>query len=256
MNNKPVFFHCIDKSFQSRTGGTTHALDRLSLECPAGKITCVLGPTGCGKTTLLRIAAGLETPDNGHVTIKGTSPVQAKGYVGYLTQHPTLLPWLTVQDNVALPLRARGVGKRQRLEISLQTLEQVGLSPAARQYPHECSGGMQQRAMLARLLAADLDTWILDEPFAGLDERTRFALQDLLLKLTTNHLRTVLIVTHDIQEAAYLADQICILSLGPGCAKDIFEISASQPRDRLSADFAADCEHMRRELDNLIITPT
>ncbi len=247
-------FDEVDKRFASRDGACVTALSGLTFRGELGAVTCLLGPTGCGKTTALRLAAGLEEPDGGCVLINGRAPTAHRAALAYIPQQHTLLPWLRLVDNVALPSRVRGVCRKERRRQAGGFLARVGLDGKERLYPHECSGGMQQRAMLARQLASGATSWLMDEPFAALDERTRYALQDVLLELRATRGLSVLFVTHSIVEATYLADRIVVLSVGPGRASDVIDVELSHPRDRLGAAFSGLAERVRRELDAIVLS--
>ncbi len=243
------------KAFRVAAGQTVRALDGLTCRGATGAITCLVGPTGCGKTTALRMAAGLAAPDEGRVRVHGISPVDACRTLGYIPQQHTLFPWLRIQDNVAFPLRMRGVGRAERRRQADELLARVGLAGRGRAHPHECSGGMQQRVMLARQLATGATHWLLDEPFASLDERTRHHLQHLLLELRRDRDLSILFVTHSIEEAVFLADRIVLLSPGPGRVIHTLDLAENRLRDRLSTAFAGHMESVRRSLESAIRVP-
>jgi len=182
------------------------------------------------------------------VTVAGVAPAEASRRIGYVPQQPSLFPWLRIDDNVALPLRLRGMPRAERRIQAQTVLARVGLAERAKAYPHECSGGMQQRVMFARQLAAHATHWLLDEPFAALDERTRHRLQALLLDLRTSDGLSMLFVTHSIEEAVALADRIVIVGLAPGRVVRTLEVADSHPRDRLSSAFFAYMADVRRQL--------
>ena len=248
-------FDGVCKTFRSRAGEPVDALRDFSCAGQAGRITCLLGPTGCGKTTALRMMAGLETPHAGQVVLDGKQPGQCRGELAYVPQQHTLFPWLRLLDNVAFPLMIRRVARRQRRRQARRFLGQVGLEGKARLYPYECSGGMQQRVMLARQLAAGATAWLLDEPFESLDERTRYALQDLLLELRRTQSLSVLFVTHNIEEAVFLADRIVVMSLSPGRAVETIDLDTPHPRDRLSPAFSAQIERVRTHIGQILLRP-
>ncbi len=255
MTESAFSFRQIHKTFVARSGESVPALDGFCCEGQVGDITCLVGPTGCGKTTLLRMAAGLESPDSGSVAVNGRAPGQCRGELAYVPQQHTLFPWLRLRDNVSFPLKVKGTRRRERHRGADALLDQVGLGGRARLYPHECSGGMQQRVMLARQLAAGAKNWLLDEPFSSLDERTRYALQDLLLELRRRQGLSALFVTHGIEEAVYLADRVVVMSPGPGRDVETIGLDLTHPRDRLSAGFSALVERVRRRIDTLILGP-
>ena len=205
----------ISKSF----GPHIEAVARLNLELPAGRFTALLGPTGCGKTTILRMIGGLETPDGGAIEFTPPSPA-----VGYCFQEPRLLPWRDVHANVALPLELARVDPTQRSEAVRRALELVGLSDAANRLPGALSGGMRMRTALARTLVPQPQLLLLDEPFGALDEVTRLQLEEELVGLTRDRYVTTVLVTHSITEAIFLADQVIVLSSRPAAVRKRFEI--------------------------------
>lgn len=201
--------------------GEFTALNGVSLDIEQGKLTSLLGPSGCGKTTLLKIIAGLLEPTSGEVRVRGV-PVAGPGPDRALVfQDFALLPWATVLSNVAFGLRVRGVPKRQREEIARKYIAEVGLAGFEARHPHELSGGMRQRAGLARALAVQSDILLMDEPFSAVDEQMRRKLQEDLLNLLKVEKKTVIFVTHSIEEAVYLSDQVIILSQRPGTVAKI-----------------------------------
>lgn len=248
-----IILEGVGKSFVSREGGSVHAVEQVSLAVAAGTICCLTGPTGCGKSTILRLAAGLEEPDRGRILVPGAQDRDAAGSsVGLLTQKHTLFPWLTTIENIALPLRIRGVSAAAAHQRCLPILETLGLGDCAGRFPYELSGGMQQRAAMGRLLASSARCWLLDEPFTDLDERTRHRLQDLLIGLVTTRAIAVLFVTHAIDEAVYLADRVQMLSAAPGRVVATLDLPEGRPRDRLSSSFAGHLESIRRTLEEAI----
>ena len=197
------------------------ALENVSLTIPAAKLTAILGPSGCGKTTLLKVIAGLIEPTTGTVKIRGKETRGPGPDRALVFQDFALLPWATVMQNVAFGLRARGVAKKEREETSLHYIKEVGLSGFENKYPHQLSGGMRQRTGLARALTVNSDILLMDEPFSAVDEQMRRKLQEDLLHLLKIESKTVIFVTHSIEEAVYLADQVVILSGRPGSVADI-----------------------------------
>ena len=197
------------------------ALQNVSLDIPAAKLTAILGPSGCGKTTLLKVIAGLIKPTSGSVKVRGKE-IEGPGPDRALVfQDFALLPWATVLQNVGFGLRARGVPKKERDETSLHYIKEVGLLGFEDKYPHQLSGGMRQRTGLARALTINSDILLMDEPFSAVDEQMRRKLQEDLLNLLKVENKTVIFVTHSIEEAVYLADQVIILSGRPGSIAEI-----------------------------------
>ena len=197
------------------------ALQNVTLDIPAAKLTAILGPSGCGKTTLLKVIAGLIKPTSGSVKVRGKE-IEGPGPDRALVfQDFALLPWATVLQNVGFGLRARGVPKKEREETSLHYIKEVGRLGFEDKYPHQLSGGMRQRTGLARALTINSDILLMDEPFSAVDEQMRRKLQEDLLNLLKVENKTVIFVTHSIEEAVYLADQVIILSGRPGSVAEI-----------------------------------
>jgi len=242
----------VSKSFRSRGGDIVPAVEGISFGVPRGAVVCILGPTGCGKSTILRLVAGLEAPDSGRVDLRSSAPEPGRPAVGHLTQGMTLLPWLTVEGNVALPLKLRSERGTDVRSRCLPIMEALGLGDFASLYPYELSGGMQQRTAMGRLLASDAGCWLLDEPFASLDERTRHRLQDLIIEINRERAITILFVTHSIDEAVYIADRVHVLSTGPGRIVESLVLDDPRPRSRLSGSFGKRMEEIRRKLETVL----
>ena len=202
------------------------ALDHISLQIEKGEFICLLGPSGCGKTTLMNSIAGFETLTEGSITIDGT-----------IFQNYGLLPWRTVEKNVELGLETLKVPKQERKQIAMKYLQLVGLENFAKRHPAQLSGGQQQRVAIARGLAVDPEILFMDEPFGALDAITRYKLQDDLLHITKSQNKTVIFVTHDIDEAVFLADKIVVMSPNPGRIKAVIPIGLGSHRDRTGGDF-------------------
>lgn len=216
-----------------RFGGQTTglvALDGLSLDVPAGSFTVIIGPNGCGKSTLLRLVAGLLEPTSGEVTLEGEGPRAGDGRVGLAFQQPRLVPWRSTLDNVALPLEINGVAVAERRARGVAALERVGLAGAAALRPRELSGGMAQRAALARALIGEPPVLLLDEPFSALDALTRETFDAELQRLWLERRRTVILVTHSVSEAVSLADRIVVMTPRPGRVARVVEVDLPRPR--------------------------
>lgn len=216
-------------------------LDGVNLKVRAGEFVSVIGPSGCGKTTLLKLLDGLIQPDGGEIRVRGQKVTGPGPDRAVVFQNFALLPWNTVLQNVAFPLELRGVPRREREELAAAKLEMVGLKDFAHHYPHELSGGMQQRVGIARALVANPDILLMDEPFGALDPQTRLLLQDELLSVWQRDRKTVLFVTHAMDEAVYLSDRVVILAPRPGRVAEVLEIPLPRPRGeevRATAAFA------------------
>jgi NitT/TauT family transport system ATP-binding protein len=220
----------LTKSFET-PGGTVTALDNVSLDIPAGCFFMIVGPSGCGKTTLLRILANLEAPTSGTVEI--ASPAQGRPANSMVFQGDSLFPWMTVFDNAAYGLAMRRVPKAQIRETVDYYLSRTGLTRFANAYPHQLSGGMRQRVSIVRAFANDPDTLLMDEPFSALDEQNKLLLQEELLRIWDETRKTVLFITHSVDEAATLGDRIMIMTAQPGCAKQIVDVPFARPRSVL-----------------------
>jgi NitT/TauT family transport system ATP-binding protein len=221
-----------------RTFGELVVIDGLTLDVAAGEFLAILGPSGCGKSTLLRLVAGLNAPDGGTLVI---TPSDAKFQTAFVFQDAHLLPWLTVLENTALPLELTGVDKAERVARARRVLEEVGLSDAERLYPSQLSGGMRMRVSLARALVTEPRLLLLDEPFAALDEITRFRLEARLRNLWMERGMTTILVTHSITEAAFLANRAVVLTRRGCHIKLDRRLALPQVRDdqlRLSAPLA------------------
>ena len=212
-------------------GAGVPALDSIDLEIPDGQFAAVVGPSGCGKSTLLSLVAGLRLPSSGTVLCDGepiTVPMPRK--IGMIFQEANLLPWLSAVDNVAFPLKLRRVPKAERLHSARRMLELTGLAGFEDRLPHQLSGGMKQRVAIARGLVQNPAVLLMDEPFASLDEQTRMVLGDELLGIWSETRKTVLFVTHSLNEAVYLADRVVVLSARPGRVVDDVPVDLPRPR--------------------------
>jgi len=227
-------------SFKPKNREPVTALNNFNLDVAKGEFVSIVGPSGCGKSTFLNILLGLIEPDTGEMQLNGTritGPSQERAMV---FQEFGLLPWRTVTANVELGLELKGVSAGQRLARANELIKLVGLSGFERHYPHELSGGMKQRVGLARALATEPEVLLMDEPFAALDAQTRDLMQAELLQIWERTQKTVLFVTHSIEEAAYLSDRVVVMTARPGHTKDILKIHLPRPRDyemRLTPEF-------------------
>lgn len=209
-----------------------HALSNIDLTINSGEFVSFIGPSGCGKTTLMRVIADLETPTDGHISVNGMTPEEAriKRAYGYVFQAPALYPWRTVEKNIMLPLEIMGLSKDQQQARAAKNIALVNLEGFEKKYPWQLSGGMQQRVSIARALSVEPDLLLMDEPFGALDEITRDHLNEQLLKLWDTTKKTVIFVTHSIPEAVFLSSKIVVMSPRPGKIIDI--IDSGLPRHR------------------------
>jgi NitT/TauT family transport system ATP-binding protein len=238
----------LTQSFARDDGSRLVVLDNISLEVQDKEFVCILGSSGCGKTTLLRMIAGLDAAESGSIVIdgevmKGTSPK-----VGMVFQEYSLFPWRTVIDNIAFGLEMQGIKKEERYRIAEQYLKLVNLTQFRNSYPSELSGGMRQRVAVARALALDPIVLLMDEPFGALDAQTRNMLQTELLEIWEKTKKTVIFITHSVDEAVFLSDRIVVLTPRPGRICRIFTVDLPRPRDRTGPKFA----EVRREVLDLI----
>ncbi len=225
----------VNKSF-TVDGQKVDVLKDINLEVQEGEFIAIVGHSGCGKSTLLKIIAGLEKNDTGLVTVDGKE-VNGPGMDrGMIFQEHRLFPWMSIEKNVQLGLK--GLSKEEKTKLSDQYLELVKLSEFKKAYPSQLSGGMSQRAAIARSLVSQPEVLLLDEPFGALDALTKIELQEELLKIRERFHNTMLMVTHDIEEAVYLADRIVVMSARPGRIKDVIKVELGTYRDRGGSDFA------------------
>jgi NitT/TauT family transport system ATP-binding protein len=221
----------IGREFPAVRGGKpVRALTPVSLDVGDNDFITILGPSGCGKSTLLRIVAGLDRPSEGRVLLDDRPVVGPGADRGMVFQSYTLFPWLTIEDNVAFGLREKGLARDKRREIARQWCRRIGLEGFERHYPKQLSGGMQQRTAIARALANDPKIMLLDEPFGALDNQTRALMQEMLLGIWERDKKTVLFVTHDIEEAIFLASRVVVMSARPGRIKAEVKIDLPHPR--------------------------
>lgn len=225
-----------------RGGEPTRALEPATLNVEDNDFITILGPSGCGKSTLLRIVAGLDQPTTGRVLLDGAVVRDPGPDRGMVFQSYTLFPWLTVRQNICFGLREKGVAEKSQDEIANHFIEQVGLRGFENHFPKQLSGGMQQRTALARALANDPKILLLDEPFGALDNQTRALMQELLLGIWEQHKKTVLFVTHDIDEAIFMANRVLVMTARPGKVKCDISIDLPHPRHytvKTTPEFAA-----------------
>jgi NitT/TauT family transport system ATP-binding protein len=220
----------ITMTFRTRRGVPVVAVDNLSLNVGDGEFISIVGPSGCGKSTLLRVVAGLIRPDNGSVLLDG-QPITGPGADrGMVFQSYTLFPWLTVQGNVEYGPRLKGLPAAERIRLAREYLEKVGLKGFEHSYPKELSGGMMQHVAIARALANDPKVLLMDEPFGALDAQTRLIKQEMLVTIWQQTPKTILFITHDIDEALFLSDRVYVMTARPGRIKTLLEVQLPRPR--------------------------
>jgi NitT/TauT family transport system ATP-binding protein len=246
----------VSKRFRGARGGGTTAVQDVNLEVGEGEFLCLIGPSGCGKTTLLNLFAGLEKPDEGEVLLDGR-PITGPGPDrAVLFQEPALFPWMSVRRNVEFALKMVGVSSDEREERAQHWLRKVHLARFADVQPHELSGGMRQRAALARALACQPKVLLADEPFAALDAQTREILQEELQRVWSETKHTFVFVTHNVREAVFLADRVVLMSAPPGTFMAEHRITAPRPRefeDVLLSKVVVDIhDHLHKEVEKVV----
>lgn len=226
----------VSKSYDGGRG-TVRALDDVSFDVRPGEFVCIVGPSGCGKTTLFRIVGGLETPTSGSVSLDGEVVSGPTADMGIVFQEYHLFPWRTVRGNVAFGLEVKDIDEDRRTRRVDQLVDLVGLEGFEKTYPKDLSGGMKQRVALARALAVDPSLLLMDEPFGAVDAQTRTMLQGELLDVWERTRKTILFVTHDVEEAVKLADRIVVMASEPGRIKEVVDVDLSRPRSRTDEAF-------------------
>lgn len=229
--------------------------EQMKFAVAANEFVCICGPSGCGKTTLLDYLAGIIKPTRGTVLIDNASADPKRQSISFVFQEPSTFPWLTVADNIATGLRIKGEARNKIAQKVQDIITIVGLSGFENYYPHQISGGMKQRVAIARAFATDADLILMDEPFVSLDQPTRERMQHEVLDIWRRRMRTVIFVTHNIEEAVFLADRILIMSKKPARIVADLPISLERPRDPLSSDFMrlrAECVHWLHASDSAV----
>ncbi|MBS4024054.1 MAG: ABC transporter ATP-binding protein [Clostridia bacterium] len=227
----------VEKTFSDKQGGEKQVLVPVNLTVHQGEFLCLLGPSGCGKTTLLNMMAGFDFPTRGTIKIDGEEVVAPTPKHLTIFQNYGLYPWRSVLGNVEYGLEVQGIPKVERRQKAMELIKLVGLTGAVHNHPHELSGGMQQRVAIARALAVDPEILFMDEPFGALDAMTRYKMQEELIRIWQEKNKTIIFVTHDIDEAVYLAHRVAIMTTHPGKIEEIMPIELGRPRDRTSYDF-------------------
>lgn len=241
----------LSRTFVTEKGEMVEALHNINLSVDDKEFVCILGPSGCGKTTLLRIIAGLDQSSGGTVELDGHVITGPDPRMAMIFQEYSLYPWRNVIDNIAFGLEMKGIKKEERYAVAKRYLELVGLKEFEKSFPYEMSGGMRQRVAVARALAIEPTILLMDEPFGALDAQTRNMLQHELLKIWEKTKKTILFVTHSVDEAVFLADRIVVLTPRPGWICEMIPIDQSHPRNRTSVEFAK----VRRHVLDLINQP-
>jgi len=247
----------LDISDVSFSYGSLPVLRGLNCRVRKGEFLCIVGPSGTGKTTLLQCLAGLRLPTGGSVVFNGKTVTEPPAALAVVFQDysRSLMPWLTAEDNITLPLRSAGIDRDTRRERALRALEEVGLVGVEKKYPWQLSGGMQQRVAIARALAYQPAAIIMDEPFASVDAQTRADLEDLTLRVRDHFGITVVLVTHDIDEAVYLADRVMVLSGRPATVADLVDVDLGQQRDQIETKAMPEFARLRSHIYRLIRRP-
>lgn len=238
----------VSKRFIGPKGEPVDALTPVTLAIPEGQFLSIVGPSGCGKSTLLRIIAGLDTPSAGTLTIAATG---VKRPIGFVFQEPVLLPWLSTLANIRFPLDTGGMARAEADAIAHKLIGMVGLTGFEDALPHQLSGGMRQRAAIARALSYDPPILLMDEPFGALDLLTRDRLNDELLAIWSETKKTIVFVTHSVEEAAYLSDRVVVMSARPGRVRSVHDVDLPRPRGeatKLDPRFHQFMATFRREL--------
>jgi NitT/TauT family transport system ATP-binding protein len=247
-----ISFSGIRQSFSSPDGTRLDVLRNVSLDVRENEFCVIVGASGCGKSTLLNLCAGLAQPDSGTTTFHGELVTGVNTHVGYVTQDANLLPWLTVRENLTLPLAIRHWPKSERAERVEHWIDVVGLRGFEGHYPHELSGGMQKRCSIARTLVYDPEVILMDEPFGALDAMTKVVMQDELLRLWQSQKKTILFVTHDLVEAIALADTVVVMSKRPGLVREVLPVTLPRPRDVYHLMDAPEATHLYDRLWDLL----
>jgi NitT/TauT family transport system ATP-binding protein len=245
-----IEFRSIGKQYDIQEADRIRALENINLTINDGELVCILGPSGCGKSTLLEIAAGLLESSEGDVLLNNEIQHGINPAIGVVFQDPALFPWRSVRDNVAFGLEIMGIDRAQRYAKAAAAIELVGLAGMEGKYPHQLSGGMRQRAGLARTLAANPDVILMDEPFSAVDHLTRINLQEEIIRIWQKQKKTIVFITHDVGEAVYLSTRVVLLSPRPGRIQDIFEVQRSHPRERNDPALINIVEKIYMEINN------
>lgn len=250
--NRCLRIENLSKKFISEKGNIVYALSETTIDVEENDFVCIVGPSGCGKSTLLRIIAGLETATTGKVFYYGKELKDSTHEIGMVFQQYSLLPWRTVEDNIVLGLEFKKESRTKKKQVAQRFLEMIDMVEFRNAYPFELSGGMQQRVAIARALANDPKVLLMDKPFGALDAHTRILMQRELLGIWENNRKTILFITHSVDEAIYLADKIMVMSKRPGEIKDIINVEMPRPRNRADSSYGKLANHILTMLENEI----
>jgi NitT/TauT family transport system ATP-binding protein len=229
---KRVLLKDVSKTYMMENGERLETLDRISLSLDDGEFVAIIGPSGCGKSTIFRLIAKIEEAFEGEILINDSKVQDSEDIISYMQQKDLLMPWRKIIDNVILPLELRGIKREESIRIAEKHLEEFGLKGFEESYPNQLSGGMRQRAALLRTFLTDSPIMLLDEPFGALDAITRIGMQDWLLKIWQMNRKSVLFITHDIDEAIFLSDRVYVMSERPGTIVKELKIEFKRPRDK------------------------
>ncbi|WDP91236.1 MAG: ABC transporter ATP-binding protein [Desulfobacter sp.] len=239
----------LSKVYATEKGEAVQALDGVDLNIQKQSFTCIVGPSGCGKSTILRIAAGLETASAGTVNYRGVPVAGPRAEIGMVFQEYSLFPWMSVLDNIAAGPAFAGENKKKRCADAMTYLDIIDMADFKDAYPHELSGGMRQRVAIARALANEPDVLLMDEPFGALDAHTRILLQGELLKIWEATRKTIVLVTHSVDEAVFLADRIVVMTGRPGRIKEEIDVNMARPRSRAVGRFGQLTQRILKALE-------
>lgn len=242
-----LIINSVSKIFENK-GVEFKSLEKINLKIHDGEFLCILGPSGCGKSTILRLIAGLDNPSVGEIIMDDEVIFKPDHKRGMVFQEYSLFPWRSVIDNVAFPLEMKGIPEEERYKIAEEYLKIVGLENFKDSKPHELSGGMKQRVAIVRSLAGDPEVLLMDEPFGALDIKTRNQLQKDLLKIWEDKGKTIIFVTHSVDEAVFLGDRVVLMSKSPGKIAKIFEVDIKRMRNRLDPDYLK----LKQEIMNML----
>lgn len=249
MANTVLEINSLSKEFSRAAGETFLAVDDVNLNIEENSFTSILGPSGCGKSTILRIISGLEKSSAGNIEYRGKNVLKPGREIGMVFQEYALFPWLTNAENVAIGPEFAGMKRKARMEKAMELLDVVGVADFHKAYPHELSGGMRQRVAIARALANDPDVLLMDEPFGALDAHTRIIMQRELLRIWEMTNKTIIMVTHSVDEAVFLSDEIVVMSARPGKIMDRVKVDMDRPRSRADTRFGELTNYLLHQLE-------